>query len=341
MSFLKEIKIGKKKISNKHNCFVIAEAGVAHFGSLNKAYRLVDMAVEARADAIKFQLFKTNNLYSKVESPKWHKRMQSREISYKDYIKLINYCKKKKIFLFSTAHDEESLDFLIKHNQKVFKVGSGEIYNWPFINKIAKTKLPVILSTGMYDMADIKKVINIFKKNKNKKLIILYCVTSYPTNPYDIDLNFIKKLKNKFNVLTGYSDHTKGFNIPLAAVALGANVVEKHIALDFNVKNAQDWKVSLNNKELKKFIQELREIEKALKINFKKVSKNENLNKSWATKSIIYKKNLQKGEIVNLEHLIIKRPAGGILPQKINKLVNKKLKRSVKADTFVNFNDFK
>lgn len=341
MLFKKNIKINNFKIGNQHNSFIIAEAGVSHFGSLKKAFKLVDIAVEAKVNAIKFQLFKTENLYSKIESPEWFSRMKSREMSYADYEKLIKYCKKKKILLFSTAHDEKSLDFLIKNKQKIFKIGSGEIYNWKFIEKIAGLKLPVIISTGMYEVKDIKKIINIFKKNRNNNLAILYCVTSYPSKPIDIDLSYIKLIKKKFGVITGYSDHTKGFHIPLLSLAFDAKIIEKHISIDFNIQNAQDWKVSLNASELKDFVAQVRDAEKSLTKNKSKVSIKEKLNKKWATKSIIYKNSLNKDYKIELKDVIIKRPAGGLMPNKLDKIIGKKTKKKVKADTFVKISDFK
>ena len=191
----------------------------------------------------------------------------------------------------------------------------------------------------MYEMKDIKKIINIFKENKNKKLIILYCVTSYPTNPLDIDLNYIKIIKKKFKVISGYSDHTKGYHIPLASVPYGAKVIEKHISVDFNVKNAQDWKVSLNNKELKSFVQEVREVEDTLRNKKNKLSNIEKLNKKWATKSIIYLSNLKKGHILKKTDLIVKRPAGGIMPFEIKKVLKRKLNKYVHKDSFVKYSD--
>lgn len=341
MFFNDQFRVGKTKIGKNNKCFVIAEAGVSHFGSLKKAYKLIDIAVKANADAIKFQLFKTENLYSRIEGLKWFKRMKSREMSYENYEKLINYSKKKNILLFSTAHDEESLDFLIKTKQKFFKVGSGELYNWSFIEKIASLKLPVILSVGMYELNDICKVVEIFKKKKNKNLAILYCTTAYPTSPNDIDLSYIKKIKEKFKLISGYSDHTKGFHIPLLSLAYGAKIIEKHISIDFNIRNAQDWRVSLNSNELKIFVSQIRDVERCLTIKKNKLSVSEKLNKQWATKSIIYKNNLKKGEKIELKDIIVKRPAGGLAPYNLRKIINKKVLKSVQADTFVKFSDFK
>jgi N,N'-diacetyllegionaminate synthase len=332
--FNKKIKIKNFIVGENHPVFTIAEAGISHFGSMEKAYKLIDLAIEAKADSVKFQIFDIEQMYTK-SSKEWIDRLGPRQISYKNFIMLKKYCDEKGIIFFATAHDDKSLNFLIDLDVELFKIGSGEIKNWPYIEKVAQQNKPVILSVGMYKIEDIEEVVNIFKKFKNKNLIILHCVTDYPADPNDIALCNIQMLSQKFNLVTGYSDHTIGYHIPLASVAMGAKVVEKHITLDYNIPNAQDWKVSCGPNNLSNFISELRDVEKAMKIRLNGPTDNEKKNSQWASKSLVLKKSSKKGTLINSYNLIAKRPGGGIPPSDINEVIGKKLKKDLESDQFL------
>jgi len=243
--------------------YVIAEAGVAHFGSEEKAYRLVDLAADAGADAVKFQVFDVDALISDSQ-PGWRARLGSRQLPYDAFVRIQSYCKQRGITFFATAHDEPSLAFLAGLDVPVYKVGSGEVGNWPFLKRVASLGKPLIFSVGMYRQQEIAEALNAVAESGNRQVAVLHCVTRYPTPPEEVSLGNIVLLRERFGVLAGYSDHTRGFHIPLAAVALGARIIEKHISLDFDVPNAQDWKVSCGPHDLARFISELREVEAAL-----------------------------------------------------------------------------
>lgn len=335
---LEFFKIGSKLIKNDEKPYIIAEAGVSHFGSLEKAFKLVDFAYKSGASAVKFQHFKTDNFISS-KFKKWHNRMKSRELKNEEIFKLAKYAKRKINFL-CTAHDLETLDFLIhKIRINAIKIGSGEIMNDEYLKYVSKQELPTIFSTGMHTEKQIKRSIKVLKSGVLRKIAILHCVTSYPTDPKDINLNYMKTISNFFSGPVGYSDHTFGYKVPLVAASMGASIIEKHISLDFNLKNAQDWKVSLNNEELKSFVQDVREVEDTLKYNKNKLSKIEKSNKKWATKSIIYLNNLKKNHILKDSDLIVKRPAGGIMPFEIKKVIKRKLIKNVLKDSFVKYSD--
>ncbi len=314
--------------------FIIAEAGVSHFGSVEKAYKLVDLAVEAKASAIKFQIFDVDQMYTS-NSIEWKSRLGPRQLNYQSFKDIKKYCDKKGIIFFATAHDEKSFLFLTQLDVDLFKVGSGEVKNWSYIRKIARTGKPVILSVGMYTFEDIKDVVNIFKEENNLNLIILHCVTNYPADPKEIALGNIKLIAKKFNVLTGYSDHTSGYHIPLASVAMGARVIEKHITLDYNIPNAQDWKVSCGPDNLFSFVRQVREIEETIKTRETGPTFNEIENSKWASKSLVLINSLMKGETIKLENLVAKRPGGGIPPSKIEKIVGLKVKKDIDADSLL------
>ena len=338
MKFKKKFNIGKKVVGDK-NCLIVAEAGVNHFGSLNKAKKLVDISVSAGADIFKIQHFYNDKLFQK-DAIYWKKRMKKKQLSEEKILEIKKYCSQKKILFMCTAHDEKSLEFLHKKiNTIAYKIGSGEIGNYEFIKKIAMKKKPIILSTGMYTMRQIISTVNLISRFNNK-LCILHCTTSYPTKPKNINLNFFKYLKKKFKIPIGYSDHTVGYSIPLAAAALGACVIEKHISLDFNIKNAQDWKVSLNAKELKNFVQEVKTINLSMGNGIKnKLSKDEQKSKKWAQKSIVLRKNFKKGEIIKKEYLEARRPNNSIPIEDLAKIIGKKIKKNVYKGEYLKLRD--
>ncbi len=326
--------IENTKVGAESPCYIIAEAGVAHFGSMDKARALVDLAVSAKADAVKFQIFQTDELIS-TASEDWKERLRSKELPYLAFKEIAEYCREKKITFLATAHDEPSLHFLDTLKVSAYKIGSGEVRNWPFLETIARRNRPVILSTGMYTTEEIEAAVEIFYRANNPQLAILHCVTSYPTPPEDVNLNAMSFIRDKFNVVTGFSDHTEGFHIPLAATALGAQVIEKHITLDFNIPNAQDWKVSCGKDNLGTFISQLRDIEAARGAFNKKPVKSEIASIAWARKSIIAAEAIQKGTVLKREHVTFKRPGTGIPPSEIDTIVGRKTLFNIDKDAII------
>ncbi|MBI9074126.1 MAG: N-acetylneuraminate synthase family protein [Desulfatibacillum sp.] len=313
--------------------YIIAEAGVAHFGSMDKARALVDLAVKARADAIKFQVFQARKLISK-ESADWIDRLSSRELPYESFREISDYCREKGITFFATAHDEPSLEFLGALNVPVYKVGSGEVENWPFIKKVAQMGKPVILSTGMYTAGQVQEAVKIFVRAGNPQLAVLHCVTAYPTAPHLINLRAIKALTN-MGVVAGYSDHTMGYHIPLAAVAMGASIVEKHITLDYDVPNAQDWKVSCGPEDLHLFVEQIREVEESLGSETKAPNEAEKQSLAWARKSLVAACAIHAGECITEAMLVSKRPGTGISPAELEKVLGREAASDIQEDTLI------
>lgn len=329
---------------------IIAEAGVNHNGSLELAKRLVDKAVEAGADVIKFQTFKAEKLVSKsAKQAEYQKKnigtkdddsqynmLKKLELSERDHQELVDYCKECGIQFFSTAFDLDSIEYLHSLNLGIWKIPSGEITNYPYIKKIAQYHEPVILSTGMCEMEDITAVMNALQDNGVHKdqITILHCNTEYPTPFEDVNLLAMQQIKEKFRVSTGYSDHTKGIEVPIAAVALGASVIEKHFTLDRNMEGP-DHKASLEPDELKAMVSAIRNIEKALGTGKKTISKSERKNIAIARKSIVAACPIKKGDYLSEVNLTVKRPGTGISPMRWNEVVDTKAIKDYNEDDLI------
>lgn len=331
--------IADKKVGKNCPVFIIAEAGVAHFGSAKKALKLVDLASSAGADAVKFQIFETNSLISK-ESPEWRERLVTKELPQSAFVEIQQYCQERGIIFLATAHDDNSLVFLESLNVPAYKIGSGEVANWPFLQKVASLRKPIIFSTGMYKMDDIRQAVTAMLATDNRDLAALHCVTSYPTPAEEVNLRAIQTISREFDMITGYSDHTRGFHFPLAAVALGARIIEKHITLDFDVPNSQDWKVSCGPDDLHLMVEQIREIETGLGTGEKNISASERASIAWARKSIVASRDLRKGETVSLEAIAAKRPGTGIPPSDIEKIVGRVLKKDISRDSLLQWEHF-
>lgn len=312
---------------NNHT-LIIAEAGVNHNGSLDIAKQLVDAAINAGVDIIKFQTFKADKLASKdagkAEYQKQnigdgddsqYRMLKKLELSEANHQELAAYCNQRGIRFWSTAFDLESIDFLHSLGLRLWKIPSGEITNYPFIKKIALLHEPVIMSTGMCDEDDIRNALDVLLKNGLTKdqITILHCNTQYPTPMEDVNLNAMLTIKHEFQTAVGYSDHTPGIEVPIAAVALGAEVIEKHFTLDRNMPGP-DHKASLEPHELKAMVQAIRNIETALGTGIKQVSDSERGNIAVARKSIVAKSHIKKGETLTDSNLTVKRPGTGISP---------------------------
>jgi len=330
---------------NKDKIKIIAEAGVNHNGSLKNAKKLIDCASKAGADYVKFQTFKASELATR-SSPKASyqklstKRKESQydmlkklELSEKDHLVLKKYCKKKKINFLSSPFSIKSFDFLNKIGLKTIKIPSGEIDNFPFLKHIGKFKKKIILSSGMSSLLEVANAIKILNKEgtSKNKITVLHCSSEYPTPFENVNLKAMNTIKHRLGVKVGYSDHSLGYIVPIAAVALGAAVIEKHFTL--NKKNkGPDHKASLNPAELKEMIKKIRSTEKALGSYIKKPSKGELKNIKVVRKSIFAKMEIKKGDIFSNQNISTKRPAVGISPKNWNKVIGKKSKRNFKVD---------
>ncbi len=324
---------------------IIAEAGVNHNGSFELAKQLVDQAKEAGADFVKFQTANLDALVSKhAEMADYQKENTGQKISqkdmlsklllpYEDFIKLSEYCQKVGIEFLSTPFDIESICFL-KDLVPFWKVPSGEVTNYPYLAEIARTTMPVILSTGMCELSEIDEAVELLKENGTTELMLLHCNTQYPTPYEDVNLYAMETLKNRYGVKVGYSDHTQGIEVPIAAIALGATVIEKHFTLDHTLPGP-DHKASLEPQELKKMVKSIRNIESALGSSEKKVSPSERSNIAVARKSIVASRLIKKGEILNSDNLTTKRPGTGISPMKWNQIIGTRAVRNFEEDELI------
>ena len=316
---------------------IIAEAGVNHDGNLEKAINLIDIAAEAGADFVKFQTYKSEKLVSKtaekanyqtinetIKSDSQFELLKSLEIPLSWYPSLIKRCKEKEIEFLSTGFDEGSLKILQDLNISIFKIPSGEITNKPYLEYISKTDKKIILSTGMSNLDEVSMAIEILtsKGRKKEDITVLHCNTEYPTPYEDVNLNAMVSMKEKFNINVGYSDHTQGIEVPIAAVALGASVIEKHFTLD-KKSIGPDHKASLNPNELKTMILSIRNIEKSLGTNSKIVSPSEEKNLTIVRKSIHIKNDIKKGSRIERKDLIMLRPGDGISPMNIDEVIGR------------------
>lgn len=325
---------------------IIAEAGVNHNGSLDLAKKLVDKAVYANVDIIKFQTFRAEDLTTKnAQKAEYQKKnlsgedtqykmLKKLELKKEEFIELKEYCRAKSIEFLSTAFDLKSIDFLTALGMKRWKIPSGEITNLPYLIKVAKLNKPVILSTGMSTMDDIKRALNVLKDNGTSAITVLHCTTEYPSPFNDVNLNAMLTIKNEFDIPVGYSDHTKGIEVSIAAVALGARVIEKHFTLDRSMEGP-DHKASLEPDELKAMVDAVRNIEFALGNGIKQPAESEKKNIAIARKSIIAKKNIKVGETFTEENLTVKRPGDGISPMRWFEVLGKTAKRNFKEDELI------
>ena len=324
---------------------IIAEAGVNHNGSLEIAKQLVRAAKECGADIVKFQTAKLDSLVSKhAEMADYQKKNIGKEesqkdmlrkllLNYEDFLELADYCKKIGIMFLSTPFDIESIHFL-NPMQDIWKVPSGEITNYPYLVEIAKTGKRVILSTGMSEMNEIEAAVKLLQEQGTQDITILHCTTEYPAPLNKVNLNVMNTLKEAFACPVGYSDHTQGIEVSLAAVALGAQVIEKHFTLDRAMKGP-DHKASLEPDELRALVDGVRNIERALGTGEKKPSAIEMKNRLVARKSIVAARDIHAGEVFSAENLATKRPGSGISPMLWNTVIGQKAKRDFMEDELI------
>lgn len=328
---------------------IIAEAGVNHNGDIAKAKALIDKGAEAGVDYVKFQTFKASNLVTKQakraayqdkntqDNDSQYEMLKKLELSQAVHQELIDYCTKKGVQFLSTGFDFESLEFLAGLGITIAKIPSGEITNLLYLRKVATLFPEVILSTGMATITEIKDAIKVFTDNgvSKDKIIVLHCNTEYPTPMEDVNLKAMLHIQRELGVPVGYSDHTLGIEVPIAAVALGATVIEKHFTLDKNLPGP-DHKASLEPEELKAMVMAIRNIEKAIGgSGLKEVSKSEAKNKAIARKSIVATKTIKKGDLFSAENLTVKRPGTGISPMQWDEVIGKIAKKDFEEDDLI------
>ena len=326
---------------------IIAEAGVNHNGSIELAKKLIDAAANSGADYVKFQTFKAGNLVQKnakraqyqIENTgntdSQFEMLKKLELPYESHAVLIAYCNSKKIKFLSTAFDFESIEFL-KDKLDFYKIPSGEITNLPYLEKVSRLGLAIVMSTGMANLKEVKQAFEVLLKNGVKKedITVLHCNTEYPTPMEDVNLKAMLTIEKELDVKVGYSDHTLGIEIPIAAVALGATVIEKHFTLDRKMEGP-DHKASLEPKELKAMVTAIRNIEVALGNGIKKPSNSEQKYITIARKSIVANKNIKKGTIFTIENIDVKRPGKGISPMKWHQILGTKAMRNYNEDELI------
>jgi N-acetylneuraminate synthase/N,N'-diacetyllegionaminate synthase len=327
----------------KNGTFVIAEAGVNHNKDLELAFKLVDAAKEAKADAVKFQTFITEKSISRLcETAPYQKAQlgekttqfemaKALELSFDDFARIKKYCDQKQILFLSTPDEIDSLEFLIGLDMPLIKIGSGEITNVPLLEALGKSKRPVILSTGASTLQEVNEALNVIYKEGNKEVALLHCVSEYPAPIEEVNLKAIQTLQNSFNLPVGFSDHTLGFEATIAAVALGAQIIEKHFTLDQSLPGP-DHKASLDPKQLKELVQKIRNIEKALGDGLKKPAPCEAKNIQLIRRSLVLERDIKAGEAIQKSDLSVKKPGYGVSPSELDQVVGRKSKRFLKKD---------
>ena len=325
--------------------FIIAEAGVNHNGSFELAYKLVDAAKNAGVDCIKFQTFKSKNLVSHTAKKAEYQKattgdssqqdmLKKLELSYDEFLVLKDYCDQVGICFLSTPFDVDSIEFLNTINMPFWKIPSGEVTNLPYLLALAKTGKPVVMSTGMCEMEEIEAAIKVLRENGTKEIRLLHCNTEYPTPFEDVNLKAMQTMRDAFGLEVGYSDHTKGIEVPVAAVALGATIIEKHFTLDCDMEGP-DHKASLEPDELAAMVKSIRHIELAIGSGDKIPSSSEKKNIAVARKSIVAKTSIKAGEAFTEENITVKRPGTGISPMRWFDVLGKVATRNYEEDELI------
>lgn len=343
-----EIKIDDRIIGRGHPVFFIAEAGVNHNGSTELAKQLIDVAVDAGADAVKFQTFRAEELNTET-APKssyhiqttgsdkvqtWFELLKSQEISFDMHVELIKYCKKKDIIFLSTPYGIDSADLLEELDIKMYKLASTDLNNLPLLSHVAKKGRPIIISTAMSNLEEVREAYQTIKKSGLNEIIILQCTGNYPSRLSDSNLNVMNTYKHEFDCLVGYSDHTLDIINPIAATAMGANVYEKHFTIDKNLPGP-DHRMSLNPEELKQTLKVIRETESTMGSSKKYVLSDEEENRIKLRKSIVAIVDICKGQRITEDMIGIKRPGNGVAPKELKNILGKKANLFIKKDTVI------
>ena len=346
---MERIEIDGRAIGAGARCFIIAEAGVNHNGDVETAKRLVDVAVESGSDAVKFQTFSVDLLVAPDAPKAEYQRVTTggeesqaemiRKLELPDaaFRELEAYCEERGIIFLSSPFDHASVDLLDEIGVSAFKVPSGEIVNLPLLRHIAQKGKPVILSTGMSYLGEVERAIRTVREAGNEQLVVLHCISNYPTDASDVNLRAMETMSRAFGVRVGFSDHTLGINVPLAAVALGACLIEKHFTLDRNMAGP-DHRASLEPEELKAMVQGIRTVEQALGDGIKEPAESEFNTRQVARRSIYLRTAADAGTVLREEDLVALRPTGGIPPDQFDFVIGRRLRRSLPAGTLLTWN---
>lgn len=330
----------------KNRVYIIAEAGVNHNGNIDIARKLIDVAADAGADAVKFQTFKAEHLVSKYAkkasyqtettdaSESQFEMIKRLELPYGEHKGLIKYCEKKDIQFLSTAFEEESAKFLYDLGLNIFKIPSGEITNYPLLKQIGGYNKKVILSTGMSTIDEVVKAVGVLREYGTGDIVLLHCNSEYPSPFEDVNLNAMETIKSVTGCPVGYSDHTPGIEISVSAAAMGACVIEKHFTLDKNMEGP-DHKASLEPEELSHLVKSIRNVEVALGDGIKNPSVSESKNVGVSRKSIVAKRDIKKGEMLTNENVTAKRPGDGISPMRWKEVVGTMAIQDFKEDELI------
>lgn len=334
-------------LNNKNNPFIIAEIGVNHNGSVELAKKLIDVAYNAKADAVKFQTFKAWECasrfapvaeYQKNEAENQYKLLEDLELDFADFADLKDYAESLGLIFLSTPDGQKSLDFLCDIGVKAFKIASGELTNLPFLNSIAFKKLPIILSTGMGTLAEVEEAVNTLKLAGASDIMLMHCITEYPAPLDECNLKAIQTMAQTFNLPVGFSDHTIGNEAAMLATALGAQLIEKHITLDKNMKGP-DHAASIEPDELKSYVDSIRKTLNILGSGIKEPTQSELKNIPLVRRSLVAEKPIKKGEPLTGENVAIKRPANGIEPKFLHRVFGKKVLKDFSPDEPITWND--
>ena len=344
------IDIAGHQVGPGNPCFIIAEAGVNHNGDLDLAKQLVDAAAQANADAVKFQTFKAENLVS-PQAPKAEYQVETTgaehsqldmirnlEFSPEAFVELQAYSHERGIVFISTPFDHESVDLLASMNVPAFKIPSGETVNLPLIRHVASKGKPMILSTGMSYLGEVERAVHTIRETGNDKLVVLHCVSNYPASAQDVNLKAMGTIAQSFQVPVGYSDHTLGLEVPLAAVALGACVIEKHFTLDRNMPGP-DHRASLEPDELTALVAGIRTVEQSLGSGEKKPAKSEMKNRQVIRRSVYLRRDVEAGSVLTEDDLILLRPADGIAPEHYDEVLGRQVRRALAKGTALSWNN--
>lgn len=330
--------------------FIIGEAGVNHNGDINLAKKLIDVAIEAKVDAVKFQTFKTEKIIGKFAKKAEYQNENTKinesqydmvkklELSFDEFKELKKYCDERNIIFISTPDDTDSVDLLADIKVPYIKIGSTEVTNLEYLKYIAKKNIPIILSTGMSTLGEVEKALNVIYSEGNKNVKLLHATTDYPTREDDVNLKAMVTMREAFKVEVGYSDHTLGNEAAIAAVAMGATVIEKHFTIDKSMEGP-DHKASMEPEELKEFVIAIRKTEKILGSGIKGPTDREKKSIKDVRRSIVASRNLKKGTVLTRDMLEFKRPGTGLYPEFVDFVVGKRIKRDIQEDEVINLDD--
>lgn len=347
---MNKVKIADKLIGDEESVYTIAEAGANHDSELEKAFKLIDAAIEGEADAIKFQTYSASKLTTRTAKKYWEDGI-SEETQYdvfekldkltsSDWKEIFEYAKEKKMTCFSTPFDYQSVDLLYSLDVPAFKIASADITHLPLIKKIAKKKLPVILSTGMASLNEIDEAVGVIEDEGNSDIIIMHCITSYPTKPEDANLQLIQVLKEHYpNCVIGYSDHTLGTDIPVYSTFYGACCIEKHFTFDQTLKTSRDHRLSLGPQEFREMVKKLNlaKVSRGLSKRIEFDSEKEAV--KYARRSVVTTCKIPSGIVITSEMLDVKRPGTGIEPKNFEKIIGVKVKRDIDEDVPIMWED--